>query len=879
MAGEQRMQQLLRSLRDPVVGTVVIYGIGGIGKTWMAKQAFNQAMASHLFDVFIWVPLSITCGIRHAREKISEKLSIPTGDGGDEGTRGKIHAFLSVRKFLLVLDDAWFTEEDVLDLMGVPRPSQGNASKVIVTTRNRRAQSVMLPDVVIVANLLTKTESWDLFCDRSGGGIPSQLALTVLNKCGCIPLSIILIAGALRDVSGASAMEYALKSASLALGNHAPTENHAPTDYTVMHRAARFGYSMLPSDAVKHCLFYCMLFPGNISIHVHCLILHWLTEGLLDESKCWDDAYAKGQYILMVLLDHGMLYKEDDGLVRMHDVVREVAFDIGHGKGFYRRVHLKQVDKPPAGTVLGRPAEAVSFFWGRYERISLMDETLEDLPGSLEFFRTSALLLTGIPFLKVIPNAFFCHVQILRVLDLSFTRIKWLPSSISDLVKLRLLLLKGCESLEVLQHISSLKNLEVLDVSGSTALRKILSSFEHMSSLRVLNISGSPIEFLPSLSGLKELRQLLLSGCRCLRSMLHLEELSKLELLDLSNTTLVSFPSGVSKLTALKYLNLAGVEYTTAGSYIPIESLGNDSKVWLSVSNAKFRTLGKDSPLGGNCFQKFLLCVSSLEEENIDNNVLFRMKQIFSETYFKTRHFAHSVDPNWYLEIHSIDNYPVGVEGILSHAELVSFNNVMFMKRLSDMGLGNMIAMRECWIERCNRVESVFSGEEVELIATIGSLENLWISNLENLRFVCGGMERVMSFDCLRHLHLDCCRNLVSLFASALHLQHLETLHIRFCDQLESVFEDSVPGEDVLPRLHTLQLWELPELKSICGGVLPSLKNIKVKECPKLKKLPVGVTDMTPIVIITGDKSWWNNLVIEDERIRPYLLFRRLGRF
>jgi len=163
-------------------------------------------------------------------------------------------------------------------------------------------------------------------------------------------------------------------------------------------------------------------------------------------------------------------------------------------------------------------------------------------------------------------------------------------------------------------------------------------------------------------------------------------------------------------------------------------------------------------------------------------------------------------------------------------------------------------------------VESLLSADEVQALSTVGNLSSL-----------CKGVEDVTSFSCLKHLLLDCCPKLLCLFPSALRLPNLETLHIRFCDVLERVFDRSVLGEDTLPRLQSLQLWELPELTSVCGGVLPSLKNLKVRGCAKLRKIPVGVNENSPFVTTTGEQLWWDNLLWDDETIKRWLLFRNWG--
>ncbi|XP_072955975.1 probable disease resistance protein At1g61300 [Typha angustifolia] len=885
----QAIQQLQRALVNPEVGTVVIYGIGGSGKTWTAKKAYNTAVTSHLFDTYIWIPLSSSCSVRRAMEKISTRLSIAVGaDLSEESMRAKISESLEGRNFFLVLDNAWFKEDGVLDRMGVPRRNRLNASKVVATTRTSRSLNVMEPDIVITPTSLGRKDSWDLFREMTGESISSKVGPAVVEGCNGMPLPIILLAGAFRNVPSGPAMTKAQESAMISIVAAGPFHG--------MYRAVRFGYSMLPSDRVRDCFSFCLLFPEDIGIPSNDLIHYWIMDGLIDGGNDMEKA-KMGRDILLVLLDHGMLYWEDDDHVRVHDVVREVALDMRiacklHMFEFSARDDLH-------GEVALELHNLSIAVGGSCSRRSLMESTIKELCGSPKCLFISTLLLRGNHYLKVIQDSYFQHMQMLSVLDLSFTRIRLLPSSISNLVRLRLLILKCCDCLQEVRHIRPLVKLEILDASSSASLKKIESgSFDLLKMLKTLDLSGTSIEYLPSTNGLRDLRRLLLNGCRSLKSDWRLHVPPKLKILDLSNTTFANFAYGINTAGAFQNLQLGNNDEAInweamqwiqvgltwdqrASSSFTFNQDENDATARISVSNASFfKSLNKDSPLWKNGLQKFHFFICPLEEESMDLDILVHsMQYVFRDTYLKTKHFSHSTSHSRFLEIHSSDSYPAGVEGILARAEVISLKNLAFLTRLSDLNLQEMRPMRECWIDRCNRMENVFSGNEIELIAAMGSLQNLWISNLEKLTSFCGGaMERLSNLSCLRHLHLDCCPNLTCLFPPTLRLQELETLQIKFCDNLQCVFDNSILGKDALPRLQTVRLWELPELTSVCGGVLPSIKNLEVKNCLKLKKIPVGVDNKSPLAVIRGERVWWNNVTWEDERIKSLLIFRNWGR-
>lgn len=73
----------------------------------------------------------------------------------------------------------------------------------------------------------------------------------------------------------------------------------------------------------------------------------------------------------------------------------------------------------------------------------------------------------------------------------------------------------------------------------------------------------------------------------------------------------------------------------------------------------------------------------------------------------------------------------------------------------------------------------------------------------------------------LRSLRVGECPMLVNVISSSQLPQNLEILHIKFCDQLETVIENRASMSHTSRKLHTLHMWELPELKSIGAELLP----------------------------------------------------------
>lgn len=142
--------------------------------------------------------------MRKCFNKIAASLKCKIRDGlSVESTRTIIKEYLTPRKFLLVLDNAYFTEENTLEYLGVPDPGQQRlGSKIILTTRTTRALyalfSVMQPNIVkMMPRTLTYKGSYDLLREKIGKDI--SFAHDLISYCYGIPLIIILLAGALYD--------------------------------------------------------------------------------------------------------------------------------------------------------------------------------------------------------------------------------------------------------------------------------------------------------------------------------------------------------------------------------------------------------------------------------------------------------------------------------------------------------------------------------------------------------------------------------------------------------------------------------------------------------------------------------------------------------
>ncbi|XP_049359228.1 probable disease resistance protein At4g27220 [Solanum verrucosum] len=93
----------------------------------------------------------------------------------------------------------------------------------------------------------------------------------------------------------------------------------------------------------------------------------------------------------------------------------------------------------------------------------------------------------------MLPKYLLFRISALRVVNLSHTGIRALPSSINTLCQLRSLILQNCNELKELSDIGNLCNLQLLDCDN-TRLCCLPIGMHKLSNMRLLNMPASDLE-------------------------------------------------------------------------------------------------------------------------------------------------------------------------------------------------------------------------------------------------------------------------------------------------------------------------------------------------------------------------------------------------
>ena len=761
------VKKVLKALRDNNINMIAICGMGGIGKTTMAKEVAKIAKDERLFDEVAMAVVSQNQDDRKIQGEIADMLDLKLVEEYSSLARAERlkMRITSGKSVLVILDDIW----DALDLeaVGIPYGGQHNRCKILLTSRSEDACNQMKSQEIFKIEVLSGEEAWNLFREMAGNCVDTPnlrpIAKEVAKECGGLPVALVTVGRALENKS-----DFEWSDALQQLKKSIP-KNILGLDFKV-YSSIELSYNYLKSDEAKSCFLLCCLFPEDYDIRIEYIVRYGVGQSLLAKidnvGEARNRVHAIVEYLKRSFL---LLDSKKEESVKMHDVVRDVAISIAENHGFLVQCNNEKEEWPQKETY-------------EHSTISLVSEKLKRHPDGLVCPKLELLqLLCSRRTLQTLPANLFKGMSGLKVLSLRGMSFPLLPQSIHVLQNLRALHLEICE---------------LTDVSAIGALRK----------LEILSFLGSDIRELPrEMGNLSHLKVLDLSKCHSLRrippgllsSLSHLEELYMLGVRvdwepmegnkEGANASLAELMSLSNHLMALKF-DIPNIKVLTK------HILFENQKIKFQIS-VGVRLYGGFAETDSYLFENGLaLGRCDIAKSRTLLQLLAKCEILCLEDIKDLKNIAFELDKEGFqclkvLEVCKSKNVEYVIDATSHQTPRAAFP---ILESLDLYGLDNLKEIYHCQFPERSLTD-----------AKLGCFGNL------------------------RSINLNSCKQLKNVFSLSIArgLVQLQQLKIRYC-HMEEIFPKE--GEDVkaldkimFPQLAVLQLQILPILVGFCTGVGP----------------------------------------------------------
>ncbi|XP_056167289.1 disease resistance protein RPV1-like [Syzygium oleosum] len=846
---------------------VLIHGMGGIGKTTLAKVVFNK-LNSH-FSHCCFVQDVRQTSLKSLETLQKRLLSIMFGSSFhekindvDDGIK-EITKRISNKKVLIVLDDV--DNKEQLEKLAINHISFGSGSRLIMTTRDRSL--IVLPNQTLEYEVkpLDSIQSFDLFNRHAFRRNPPPddyvgLSTKVVSTAGGLPLALEVIGSLLYRQKKASWMDVL-------------------DDLRVIPNERVEEKLKISYNALNHK-------QKQIFLDIACLFLN---EDQMNAIYMWKDCGYGGNYSIDVLVCRSLIKITDDHKFWMHDQLRDLGRKIvcedtpskqsrlWVSKMANNIIRTEEIKEATEAICLEKIAleTYTSKEFSRLPNLRFLklcggqfDGDFENQLSELRYlswyrcprellainFHPRNLVVLNLSYSSITENwAGWSEIKVakkLKVLDLMDCFHLTKTPDFSHYTSLERLILKNCQSLiEVDGSLDKLKCLIYFSANWCTSLRELPEGIGWLEKLEYLYLGNCrKLEKLPeSFKRVASLVELDLSYTAITRLPDSIGSQHRLSVLKLQYTKINELPSSIGNLRKLKSLDLSFTKIRE----LPV-SIGNlESLLELDVSHTKCLRLPES--IGDLSRLKVInISHSSITELPRSIGALKELEELYATRCWSLKwEIPEDIWELSLLRVLDLKSTPIGnvpaTIKLLPHLEKLELCDCGKLEELPELPTSLIrLSFGSSSLRSVPNLSSLtkladlaFSGRGLN--SPLFSQDGPWLQflthlppSLSTLSLKCHKCTTSLSFHC----------NLRNLTYLLIHTCRWKEVQV---DGLEQLIEFKVitaellkgfAGLSRLKRLKQLTLINCPNLTAIQGlGSLESLEQLHIDRCPKIESL------------------------------------------
>ncbi|CAJ2639964.1 unnamed protein product [Trifolium pratense] len=542
---------------------VSVVGMGGQGKTTLAKKVFDNNKIVKHFDCHVWIKVSQSYNIegllRSMLHKFYEQQGANPPPNIHQMTRAvlvdEVRKYLKKKRYVVVFDDVWNLR--FWDDIEFAMIDNKMGCKILITTRDLNVLNACKKSAFVEVyelKSLTEEQSLELFNKKAfhdlNGRCPENLidiSSKIVEKCNGLPLAIVVIGGIL-SCKDRNTLEWS---------NFSENLNSELKEDSLIKKIVCLSYHDL-SYNLKSCLLYFGLYPEGCIVPSKILIRQWMAERFVkDDMEETFEEVAKGY--LTELINRSLVQVVSisiDGRAKsccVHDLVHATILEKCEDLSF-----CKNIDEDDQSSLNGM-----------VRRLSIAIKS-DNLMENIENSQVRSLLVKTLneAFVRKIPTKY----RRLSVLDLEHVGLRDVPKDLGCLSHLKYFRFRENfrgDRCVLPKAIGMLENLETLDLTRTSfhAMPKEICKLRKLRHFLGYNMSLIQLkDGIGGMTSLQTLRDVYLDGgenevVKLIQELGKLKQLKELVLIGVRSTYMSAISSSINEMQQMEKLHIRANGY------------------------------------------------------------------------------------------------------------------------------------------------------------------------------------------------------------------------------------------------------------------------------------------------------------------------------